>query len=157
MGAWSLARRAAAILAHDADLNAKATDLFGSPLRVFLDGIGTEWKKENLDRFPYVLLTPAQTQTRDGAATHTVRAVVAVHAGATADTSKSREEDGVRMVGRGEDLEALVGLARDAIRDGLPGSKPEGFTADYDLVNQYPVQSADLTMEFADAFAFDEP
>lgn len=158
MGVWQIARNVASILAHDPPLNECADKLFDAPLKVFLDGIGTEWRKESLDRFPYILLTPAQTQTGNGSASHTIRAVVAIHAGLTVDASKTRqEEDGVRIVGRGEDLDRLVALVRRAVFDGFPDSVPEAFTADFDLVNQYPVQSAELTFELQDQFAFDNP
>jgi len=158
MGAWRLAREAAGILARDAEANEYAARAFGSSLKVFLDGIGTEWPKNNLDRFPYALLTPAQTQGGNGSDRHTVRAVVAVHAGGTGDASKGREEeDGVRAVGKGEFLEELVSRVRRAVMDGHPGSVPDSFQADFDLVNQYPVQSAELTFEFEDQFAFDNP
>ena len=157
MGAWKIARAVAGILAGDAEANEYASRAFGSPLKVFLDGIGTEWRKDCLDRFPYVLLTPGQTQGGEGSDRHTVRAVVAIHAGATGDASKGRdEEDGVRIVGKGEFLEELVARVRRAVFDGHPGSVPDSFTADFDLLNQYPVQSADLNFEFADAFAFDD-
>lgn len=57
----------------------------------------------------------------------------------------------------GEALDRLVALVRRAVFDAFPDSVPEGFTADFDLVNQYPVQSAELTFEFQDQFAFDNP
>lgn len=157
MGAWQIARNVASILAHDPRLLECAEEDHSATLKVFLDGIGTEWKKDNLDRFPYVLITPAQTQDGNGAATHTVRGVVAIHAGAIGDASKGRDENGVRIVGKGEALDRLVALVRRAVFDAFPDSVPEGFTADFDLVNQYPVQSAELTFEFQDQFAFDNP
>lgn len=135
--------------------NTLAADALG--LRaVFVGGVGTDW--ERTAAYPYAVVRVESAEQPRGNATRTVRVRIASRVDDASASAKPVPvgDPGTRvltLIGY-DTLGYMVQPIRDALSAADLGAPLESIATEYDAESQFPVQTADLVLSFADAQAF---
>lgn len=122
---------------------------------VFIGGVGTDW--ERAPAYPFAVVRVESAEQPRGGVTRTVRVrLVSRVEGAAAPAKPVPLGVGGRvylLVGADE-VATLAERVRNALFGADLGAPLESIATEYDADSQFPVQTADLALVFADAQAF---
>ncbi len=152
LSTYALSQNVAVALAGDAGVQALCQRLFSRDLAVYLGGIGPAADVE----LPYALVEPAEESRPKGSVSHSVSITVAIDAGASENTAVARPlgEAGVRVVGRGDALQALVDGIRGIFDEAAIGSILRECDIEFEGYPAYPTMSARMLLQYGDITAF---
>lgn len=122
---------------------------------VFVGGVGTDW--EHVPLYPYAVVRVESAEQPRGSVARTVRVRLVSRIPDGAAPAKPQPLDGsggvIILIGY-DTLGYMVQPIRDALAAADLGSPLESIATEYDAESQFPVQTAVLTLTFADAQAF---
>lgn len=159
MKAYQLAKNLAKELATNTEISKLVADLYqGKQLLVFMDTPGQrDYEAENIDVYPLaVVATDSASGGRGKDKIISINVALAAKLPAFIDVTKpiSTDVNNLLMIPGFDALTELCSKITEELETAMLGAFYEGYTIDYDLEEQAPVQYATLHLEFSEKNSF---
>ena len=154
--AHEVARRLAAGLAGSPVLGGAVFARYGDRTpRVFLHSAGRPDDEEWEDLFPFLVVSPSREEAAPGSRTLSIEVLLCVRFEGEAGASKPVQSlDGVWEMPGADALQDAVSALVGAVREMPVGAILLDWSADWDFGSEWPEQSAVVTFNFENQFAF---
>lgn len=159
MRAYQIAKNLARELATNSDISKLVAGLYqGKQLLVFMDTIGQrDFEAENIDIFPCIVIaTDSASGGRGKDKVVNINAVISTRLPSEVDITKplSTDVNNLLMVPGFDGLTELCGKIVEILENANLGAFYQGYSIDYDLESQAPIQYATLQLEFTELHSF---